>query len=255
MVSTISHRYCLQQQLQIQPLNNIFDLVGAGGQQVPYIGYTEVSLGVLKNVQPVDTLLLVVHDNKYNERVPVLLGTNILYLLLGALDDVSLDDLPEVWRLATNCMRICNNVPVKGTKSVTVPAGGKVTMKGLSHIPTMSSAIQMQNMIVEHTPQGNLPGGLILSPGLFDVSLTKSTNYLPIELYNTSDRDITIPAKAVLCNLIAVNDIVPVTNPSAEATHRVTADHSCNGDYTVPEFLAEFNMEELHDTLTNNQVK
>ena len=255
MVSTISHRYCLQQQLQIQPLNNIFDLVGAGGQQVPYIGYTEVSLGVLKNVQPVDTLLLVVHDNKYNERVPVLLGTNILYLLLGALDDVSLDDLPEVWRLATNCMRICNNVPVKGTKSVTVPAGEKVTMKGLSHIPTMSSAIQMQNMIVEHTPQGNLPGGLILSPGLFDVSLTKRTNYLPIELYNTSDRDITIPAKTVLCNLIAVNDIVPVTNPSAEATHRVTADHSCNGDYTVPEFLAEFNMEELHDTLTSNQVK
>ena len=63
----------------------------------------------------------------------------------------------------------------------------------------------MQNMIVENISQGNLYGGLVLSPGLFHVSLTKHTHYLPIEVYNTSDRDITIPAWAVLCHHIELS--------------------------------------------------
>ena len=46
MVSTVSQSFCAQQGIKIHPLNNILDVIGAGGHTVPYLGYTEVSVGV-----------------------------------------------------------------------------------------------------------------------------------------------------------------------------------------------------------------
>ena len=66
-----------------------------------FIHYTWDTTLVLITKQ--NNILLVVHY-KYYERIPVLLATNIMYLLLGALGDVSLDDLPKVWKLSTNCI-------------------------------------------------------------------------------------------------------------------------------------------------------
>ena len=66
----------------IQPLGNLVRVVGAGGQDIPYLGYTTVKIqfpveDVAINTS-FDTPVLVVPDNEYNRRVPVIVGTNLV---------------------------------------------------------------------------------------------------------------------------------------------------------------------------------
>ena len=55
----------------------MLNLTDAGGNDLPYLGYTEVDLafgGKSYGISP----LLVVNDTPYNVRVPLLIGTNVL---------------------------------------------------------------------------------------------------------------------------------------------------------------------------------
>ena len=65
----------------IHSVENLIKLVGAGGEQVPYIGYIEVQVSFPEEETGVNFrenyLVLVVPDNDYNKRVPVVIGTNI----------------------------------------------------------------------------------------------------------------------------------------------------------------------------------
>ena len=68
--------------LPVQPLQDFLNVECADGESLPYSGYIAaditapgVGLGK-KHSQP--CLLLVVPDSRYNAKVPVLLGTNIL---------------------------------------------------------------------------------------------------------------------------------------------------------------------------------
>lgn len=56
-------------------------MVGAAGQEVPFLGYVELDVSFPRTEAGIDnvfqTLVLVVPDNQYNLRVPLILGTNL----------------------------------------------------------------------------------------------------------------------------------------------------------------------------------
>ena len=66
----------------IQPVEDIVRVVGAGEIEVPFLGYVTIDVGFPKDEMgaegPLKTLALVVPNNNYNQRVPVIIGTNLV---------------------------------------------------------------------------------------------------------------------------------------------------------------------------------
>ena len=81
-VTSVSHRF-YQQHLSnrpLRPVDGLVRVVGAAGQDVPFLGYIELNI-CLKDAgtnRTFPTLALVVPDNEYNQRVPLILGTNVV---------------------------------------------------------------------------------------------------------------------------------------------------------------------------------
>jgi hypothetical protein len=114
-VSETFHRENLAH-LNIEPLNELLHIECADGEALPYAGYIEANVscngigGVDKTAVP--CLLLVVPDSKYNSRVPLLLGTNILETLLDTTRErhgpryLQTAKLTTPWYLAFRCMSL-----------------------------------------------------------------------------------------------------------------------------------------------------
>ena len=76
----------------MNPVESLLRVVGAAGQGVPFLGYVDIEvdvpfLGYVEVEFPAEeaglcscsqALVLVVPDNAYNQRVPLVIGTNIL---------------------------------------------------------------------------------------------------------------------------------------------------------------------------------
>ena len=66
----------------IEPIENIVRVVGAGGQEVPFLGYVTMHVSFPDNDVGIrgtlTTLALVMPYNSYNQRVPVIIGTNLV---------------------------------------------------------------------------------------------------------------------------------------------------------------------------------
>ena len=79
MVSTVANAYVEEHlpDTKILPLDDILNLSGASGENIPYLGYVELKLE-MPGMQPELYPFLVVKDTLYNSRVPVLVGTNVL---------------------------------------------------------------------------------------------------------------------------------------------------------------------------------
>ena len=78
MVSTISHSFSLKTKLIVYPLQDLIHVEGAWGQHIQYLGYVKSSITLPELNTIFDVLFLVVPDTMYHERVPVLIGTNVL---------------------------------------------------------------------------------------------------------------------------------------------------------------------------------
>ena len=82
IVSTMASSMCHSLGLQIRSLNNLLTVQSAGGHTVPYEGYVEVCLGIPQGeMTDMNVLMLVVPNTVYHDRVPILLGTNVLSYL------------------------------------------------------------------------------------------------------------------------------------------------------------------------------
>lgn len=83
-VTTISesfHKNFLSS-LAIQPIHALLEVEGAGGQNVPYLGYIEVNISFPQTItgreEDLMALVLVVPGNHLNSKIPLLIGTNVL---------------------------------------------------------------------------------------------------------------------------------------------------------------------------------
>ena len=153
----------------------------------------------------VPVVLLVVPDTEYHSRVPVLLRTNILSLMKGK---VPAEDF--VWRnifaMLARHKAVVENTSCLGvmtsTKPLTIPAHGRVIFHG----QTRAKAI-CQKLTVCLDGASGLPKVVIATPGVNCISPGRTKRKLPVELVNHLSQDVTIPAKARICDLYSTEDV------------------------------------------------
>ena len=92
MVSQITIALAKALQLEIKQLKTLIPMEGAGGINVPYLGYVEATLDIPEvEAFNEDCLFLVVSDHTYGKRVPLTIGTLHIDMIIECATKEELD--------------------------------------------------------------------------------------------------------------------------------------------------------------------
>ena len=196
MVSTMSANLSESLDLKVQPLEHLLTVEVAGGHKLSYLGYVEVDITCADiNLFGLSVIILVVPNSRYHDRVPVLLGTNIL----GLLTDGQAVQNP-IWhnvlaKLAKQQVMAKSESSLgflKTTKPVTIPPNGRMIIKGQSHVRAVCSRMT----VCLDGSETSLAKGVVVSPSVNYLEPGASTSklsepsatscYYP-DLYSTDD--------------------------------------------------------------------
>ena len=198
MVSSVSESF--YNELNPRPvLRDLSDfnlsITAANGQGIPYIGYILTTVSVshfgttLRNMP-----ILVVSNTSYNQKVPCLIGTNIISRCKLNRDNSK--PVPEPWQMAFDSI-IDEKIPVKTTNNFTIRLQpGEV--KNISGIARNTGLFT--TAVTEHLDT-SLSGDLTICPRLVEMKQSGATNRIPVRVCNLSARVIEIPPKSLLCSL------------------------------------------------------
>lgn len=213
-VSETFHKLYLHSR-PIQPLGDLLDIQGAGGQRVPYLGYIEVNLffpeEIVGRPEEVQTLALIVPDCRSNREVPVLVGTNVLDVLYDIYttskktsvhnQQVHCKNLPLIRKLygmykEDRVSGRVGKIKLLRKTSQKVPAGEKAVLMGYARnikvFPGTSLLVEQADSI--------LPGGLVFCNYVMTAPSTTSFK-IPILVKNERAHDITVPASLTVAEL------------------------------------------------------
>lgn len=216
--------------LPVHPVNALLEIEGAGGQQVPYLGYIEARvtfpLSVPGREEELVVLALVVPECKFNSRTPLLIGTNVLLRLY---DKVLEQDGPEFIRKLTSRdlavifqhiaqMRDLDNhahpVRLHGENPITIPAKQKCCVTGDVRLKKNTQT----TFVLEPNERHGLPGGMFLEAALMDIPF-KSSSKVPVVLRNLSDHDVTLQPKRIIAQICATPQIIPLGPEQGDSRH------------------------------------
>lgn len=191
------------------------DIECAGGSQLPYSGYIEVNINTPGRTNNFNTyLVLVVPDSNYNQHIPLLIGTNVLNTILQDLHQLHGDkylqnaDLTTPWYLTLRCITL-QEKELKKNKNrlalvknaelnkITIPPNTVMEIQGYCDKETQyrnTSAIHHASDLAFE------PIDLDVEPRLHQFNF-KNNGHITIQLSNVTTRTITIPPKAVICEL------------------------------------------------------
>jgi len=199
-------------------LQTLLHVEGAGGNPLPYIGFIEAEIvlpsHVLGETKSLCSLFLVTKDTNYNQKCPILIGTNIISSCLSFQKNENWERLPSAWRVAFRCMQIKFDDDAQGVQlHCVVP----------QEIPPRCSAIVecKHNGLCwdDWTPVmiegSNPPGGLLVTPAVYQQAHV--SDIVPVHIVNTTHKSITVPANTYICQAFPVSvesrvdddDIVP----------------------------------------------
>jgi len=198
------------------------NIEGAGGHTLPYLGFIEVNIGIPNiGLEPTSCILLVVPDNKFTEKLPVLLGTNILRPMMDAIEKQhgvqfqQKAELSDAWRFTFRCMAIHHReinrshgklaiIKCAMTNKVIIPSSSTVTIPGRidKHILTT-----LCTGITESTRESNLPAGVSIPPLL--VNLGPSSTCVAVQVSNLTNQPIVVSPNSIICQIHACE---PVSN-------------------------------------------
>lgn len=215
--------------IPIQPIHDLLEVEGAGGQPVPYHGYVEVHLAFPDSVtgakEQLTVLALIVPECHFNSQIPVLVGTNVLLQLyqrgmdrdgpsfLKRSDSFALL-LRHVARAHESETKTC---PVKlhGRNAITVPAGHKLCVFGDVRV---GRANPHTSFILEPRESSPLPGGLFLECAVMNIHC-KASSKIPVILRNVTDHSVTLPPQCVIGEISAVQSVMPLNSDHLLPTH------------------------------------
>ena len=216
--------------LPLYDLQNSLIVTGAGGQEVPYLGYVVDQMSLPKSVvgtdEIVETMALVGPDTQYSRKVPVIVGTNTF----RSLARVCVKDHGKHF-LATLPMRCeavfayrdgevgnvdgrLGKVKLLG-KDVLVPAGGSVQVSGMSHaaLPLTQSAV-----LVQEPTSGQLPEGIQVVACKVP---TSKVGRVKVRVMNVSDTDVVIRKKQVIADIFSIRKEYAVNKLVASLNDRM----------------------------------
>lgn len=205
--------------LKIHPLNELLEVEAANGQTVPYLGFIEVDITFPKSCFgseiSVPTLALVVPNTRSNTLSKLLIGTNTLDLVYENCCNVNTDlqSLPYGYRVVMKVLQKRNRqredssiglVRLPGKEPKVIPAGQSCVVEGQAHVNGQA----LDRWIVTEQPSSSLPGGLLALNCLLTLT-NESLRKLPVVLRNESKHDIIIPAKSVIAEIHALQEVLP----------------------------------------------
>ena len=98
MVSQITISLAKALKLEIKQLQTLIPMEGAGGINIPYLGYLEATLDVPEvEAFNEDCLFLVISDHMYGKRVPIMIGTLHIDLIIEKATKDELDKVSITW--------------------------------------------------------------------------------------------------------------------------------------------------------------
>lgn len=219
----------------IKSIDDILEVEGANGLSVPYEGYIEMGITFPEELLGVSveipTVALVVPDVKAHNQSMVLIGTNtldVLYKKYLSADPpkfqpcsygykVVLKTLEIRWR--QNTSGVLGHVRLRSRAPKVLMAGQTVVVGGSISNPCRID----QTILVEHSPDSSLPGGVFVKRCLLNQS-ENQMNSIPVVLTNETNHDITIPPRCVIAELYAVDSLQPLSK---------TSNSNGEGDFTL----------------------
>lgn len=190
--------------LPIRPIHALLEIEGAGGQHVPYLGYIEVCVTFPQSItgqeEELVALALVVPECNFNNRVPLLIGTNVLFQLHDNLLNQNGSDFSQ--RLCPrDVMVVLQHIARtresdKHTYSVRLHAKEPVT------IPANQKCSVMADVRLRKNDQNK---NFVLEP--------HEHHMLPVVLSNLSGHSVTLQPKSVVAQLCAA---LQITTPEPD---------------------------------------
>ena len=218
----ISKQFCEDNNLKIQPIEKLTECSTMNGSIFGYHGFVEVNVQIPGRDFSEEHLFLVTSEISHQKEIPVVVGTyfiNSLSKYLHKLDKAEFETIDHTVQQAyhswVEAARIRDKYGcepplgfVNTTKPVTIHAGTNKEIHGLTKIKHCGFAV---NCISEPAIGHNLPKGLKLVPGYSPLGPSSCRVSTVIE--NSTDTDITIPARAVVCQLGLANMIPKLIYP------------------------------------------
>ena len=166
---------------------------------MPYLGYSEVCIDFAPGLGfPVDSLVLVISDDKCDPQYSVVVGTNVLKFVHANLPNFQSVSQPVRQAVALLAMtdRDSKLGFVKVLKSQVLPPKSKTVVYGTTMTKT---SLPKVNAVTEESAEHQLPGGVLVSQCL--VSVGNGVRDIGVELVNVSSRERHIQCGSILCNL------------------------------------------------------
>ena len=212
----ISRSFCEQHGLEIQPLSKLVGCDAVNGTEIEYEGFVELNFQVPGRNFSEDHLFL--DDLEYHKETPAIVGTYVLDRYIEYLKDID-PSWQGTYYARVEAMRLREahekEVPLgftKVTKATVIPAGQRKEIHALTKIKHGGYGV---NLIGEVSEKHPLPQGLDLKNSY--CNLTPGSAKVNLMLENTTRKNITIPAKAIVCQLNVANQIpkllLPTSNP------------------------------------------
>ncbi|KAK3106295.1 hypothetical protein FSP39_017215 [Pinctada imbricata] len=232
-VSTISQSYYDEhlKDLPMHPVTDILTIECADGLHLPYTGYIILPLKIDGTDITIDSFFLIVPTITYHQKVPVLIGTNILNALISiSKDTYGVRFLQEArlktpWYLAFRCLTLRerelqknNNVLAyirsSENKKVIIPPNTESIIKG-----SMYKALPYQPVcaLLQATTKSSISNDIDISPVLINYNNYSDT--IPVLISNMSTKTVTINPKELVCDVQPVNlENLPVKSTTATSS-------------------------------------
>ena len=146
-------------------LDTLLDIECADGQQLPYIGYTEIQFQLPGHTHLYDCILLVTQNSRYNTGNPIPYSTSYTLKNEHGEQILQISNLTTPWYLSFRCILLRerelqknNNriglIRTDGTKSITITPNTSITVNGYvdKKIPYQNTpAIVQSTTLAKHS--------------------------------------------------------------------------------------------------------
>jgi hypothetical protein len=214
----------IQNNTKLHPLSKLLTIQGAGGHNLPYLGYIEVSFS-FQNISEgnADYPFLIVPDTSFNRTTPILIGTNILKPVRQDLYEHHGEkfqqkvSIPNSLQVALNTigvqerhLRRSKGVfgVVKMGSCIAIPGKTSTVVDGFTRL-----TIPVTSRIAYLQPLSNLPESLEITSGL--VGIENGMKNVSFEVHNYSDKPCMLQSGCMVCELhearIDEPEITPMT--------------------------------------------
>ena len=169
---------------QLHPIQGLITVVGASGQNVPFLGYVEMKVHFPPDqsgtVEQFETLALVVPDNEYNDRVPLLVGTNLAKQWKDALQSTGKKiptdaELSPAWgrvyqalqsheRFESNCNNDVNTARSISRRPTTIKAHQTVILWAITQVNP-----ETPTKVVVESCSSPTSSAVVVTPGLVNL--------------------------------------------------------------------------------------